>query len=309
MLAHWDEVPTEMIATDQLSGKRSRLGKAAGAHQVGLSRYEMEPRTRAMPLHVHGDEEECFVVLRGGGVSIEGDRSYDISAGDLVLYPASGLPHTVISGAEGIDLLAFSSGSDTHLSWLPRAGAMWAGPHWIPVDAASPFMREDAAGPIAVPERGPRPRSIVELATLPGDEQRTGEVGRVVRKAGLATGARRSRLSEIRVDPGRLSAPPHCHSAEEELFVVLEGEGALELLCADGESSSFEVRVGHVVSRLPGTGVAHTFRAGAGGLVLLAFSQVEHADICFLPRSSKLHIPALKTTFRVEALDYWDGER
>ena len=36
-----------------------------------------------------------------------------------------------------IPVLAFDSGSESHMSFLPRAGVMWAGPHWVPLDAPS----------------------------------------------------------------------------------------------------------------------------------------------------------------------------
>jgi len=133
-------------------------------------------------------------------------------------------------------------------------------------------------------------------------------VGQVTRVIGAALGATRSGLSEIRVDPGRLSNIPHCHSAEEELFVVLEGDGALELLHPDGTAESHPVHAGHVIARPPGTGVSHTFGAGDGGLTLLAFSDRDPADICLQPRSGKVYIRGLKTIFRVQRVDYWDGE-
>ena len=54
-----------------------------------------------MPVHVHGDEEEIFVVLEGSGVSFEKDAAYPIAAGDAILYPPSGRPHTVVAGPRG----------------------------------------------------------------------------------------------------------------------------------------------------------------------------------------------------------------
>ena len=37
-------------------------------------------------------------------------------------------------------------------------------------------------------------------------------------------------MRHVELEPGALSGPPHRHSAEEEIFVVLDGEGALELI-------------------------------------------------------------------------------
>ena len=61
-------------------------------------------------------------------------------------------------------------------------------------------------------------------------------------------------------------------------------------------------------ARPAGTGVAHAFRAGAAGLVLLAFGTRDPADICFYPRSGKLRVRGLGATFRVQRVPYWDGE-
>ena len=72
-------------------------------------------------------------------------------------------------------------------------------------------------------------------------------------KATAATTGGELFLMETHIPEG---FPPHCHGAEEELFVVLEGDGTLEL----GEER-LPMRPGSVVSRPAGSGVAHTFRA------------------------------------------------
>ena len=103
--------------------------------------------------------------------------------------------------------------------------------------------------------------------------------------------------------PGRTGYPPHCHSAEEEVFVVLEGEGAL--LLGDEEHA---VRAGSVVGRPPGTRVAHSFRAGPAGLAYLAYGTREPNDIVYYPRSGKVSLRGVGVMGRIEPLGYWDGE-
>jgi uncharacterized cupin superfamily protein len=88
---------------------------------------------------------------------------------------------------------------------------------------------------------------------------------------------------------------------EEEIFVVLDGDGVLLL-----DDEEWPVRPGHVVSRLPGTGVSHAFRAGDGGLTYLAYGTREPGDLCFYPTSNKIAVAG--AVFRIEPLDYWDGE-
>ena len=44
---------------------------------------------------------------------------------------------------------------------------------------------------------------------------------------GSAAGSERTGLAHFVVPPGQLMNPPHVHSAEEEIFVVLDGSGTL----------------------------------------------------------------------------------
>ena len=60
--------------------------------------------------------------------------------------------------------------------------------------------------------------------------------------------------------------------------------------------------------RPPGTGVAHLFRAGDGGLTYLAYGTRDPGDVCYYPRSNKISFRGVKLIARLERLDYWDGE-
>ena len=306
MLAHLDDVGPEAIERGPLRGTRWRLGRAAGATRVGLSRYLMRPGERAMPVHVHADEEEIVVVLAGSGFSWQDGRLYPVAPGDAIVHRAGAEAHTVLAGPDdALDVLIFASGSDTGLTWLPRGGTFWAGPRWLPADGPSPFDAEAAAGPLELPtpeER--RPANVVALADVAAYEFGRGDVRSMWRDLPEATGNQRSGVARVTVEPGRLNAPPHCHSVEEELFVVLSGEGELLL----GDAPPQPVRPWSIVARPPGTGVAHAFRAGPDGLELLAYGTREPGDACFYPRSGKVSLRGLGAIFRVEPAGYWDGE-
>jgi uncharacterized cupin superfamily protein len=117
------------------------------------------------------------------------------------------------------------------------------------------------------------------------------------------------------VAPGRLAAPPHCHSAEEELFVVLEGSGTLELSASPRgslgyatEPSTHPVRAGSTVARPAATRVAHALRGGPEGLTLLAYGTRDPNDIAYYPRSNKVYLRGVGVVARLDQLDYWDGE-
>jgi len=304
MVTHWDEVEPVAIEGTQLRGARWRLGGAAGADRAGLSRYRLAAGERAMPAHVHADEEEIFYVLAGDGLSWQDGRTYAVRAGDCILHRADAEAHTIVGAGDGLDVLAFGAGSPTGLTWLPRARSWWNGPHWLPHDGPNPFAAEEAAGPLELGEpEADRPPTIVNVEDVAPRDARRGDVAGERRGLGAAIGSQRSGLRQLLVEPGALSYPPHCHSAEEELFVILEGSGSLLL----GEDEH-PVRAGSVVARPPGTGVAHAFRAGDEPLRLLAYGTRDPNDICFYPRSGKVSLRGVKAIFRVQRVDYWDGE-
>jgi uncharacterized cupin superfamily protein len=123
------------------------------------------------------------------------------------------------------------------------------------------------------------------------------------RDLGRAAGSIATGMTHVQVPPGKLGAPPHCHSASEEIFVVLAGDGTL-VLGADEQP----VRAGSIVSRRAGSAVAHTFRAGAGGLTYLAYGTREPNDICYYPRSGKVYLVGVGVVGRIEPVEFWEGE-
>lgn len=303
MLTHWDEVETAERAVGDIRASRQLLGQAAGCAEVGLSRWRIGAGARNAPVHVHADEEEIFFVLAGEGLSYQDGRAYAIRAGDTIVHRIDEAPHTVLGGP--IDVLAFAAGSTTSLTWLPRANVMWAAPRWLPLDGPHPFEAEAACGPLEVPPvTSPRPANVVALADVEPQAVRHGRCDTSRRDLGRAAGSVRSGLKEVRIAAGAEGHPPHCHSAEEELLVVLEGSGTLRL-----GDERHPVRPGSIVARPAGTGVPHSFEAGDEGLRFLAYGQRDPRDVCFYPRSQKIRIRGIgEFGFRVEPLEYWDGE-
>lgn len=305
-LVHVDDVRPQTWDTAQLAATRWRLGTAAGARDIGLSRYRIPAGRRAFPLHQHLDEEELFYVVAGDGVLVERDGDVDratrVGPGDCLVHPERGRPHTLFASTTDLEVLVFASGGATHLTYLPRVGATFAS--GLPLDGGpSAFDREDAAGPLEVPEPRPRPPHVVALADA--EHVREDEPGYRgdEHKLSHGAGARRSGLRHVVLEAGELSCPPHWHTGEEECFLVLDGHG--EALLGDDEPRA--VRPGSLLLRPPASGVAHALRAGDGGLTYLAYGTQVPTDLCYYPRSRKLNAWGL--LFRIEPLDYWDGER
>ncbi len=302
MISHWDDVPWRAHEHGELRFERQRLSRPRGGAGATLSRYRIPPGARSMPQHVHVDEEELFFVLAGSGVSWQGDAVHEVRAGDLIAYLADGEPHTLLaSDDEPLEVLAYASGSPTQLTLLPRAGVAWVGSRWLPQDAPHPFTAEPPAAEL--PPVAPRPSTIVALDGVEPAVQDRGPVHRTWRDLARAAGSRLSGLRHVTVPPGRRSSVRHCHSHDDELFVVLGGDGVL--LLGDERHA---VRPGSIVARPPATGVAHAFEAGDHGLVLLAYGTREPADACWYPDSKKVSFRGLGVIGRLEPLDYWDGE-
>ncbi len=268
------------------------------------------------PLHLEGAEEEIFYVLGGSGVSVQSEdpdelSGYEVRAGDCIVHLALENAHTLQAGDDGLDVLAFGQRAPAPgVTWLPRAGVAWLGETWAPVGAEEdhPWAREAGAGAPEIGELSPRPSNIVNVDDVEALERDGATVGRRVRDLGTAAGSLHTGLRMSEVLPGKLNAPPHCHSAEEEIFVVLDGDG--QVLLFEGDVASEEpVQTGSIVVRLAGTGVAHAFRAGEDGLTLLMYGTRDPRDVCFYPRSNKVLFTGLGVVARLgERLDYWDGE-
>ena len=315
MIQHWDDARTWRGERGHIAGTWWSL-TGRNSRTVGLKRIQVDPGMWSTPLHLEGTEEEIFYVLGGSGVSVqwegEGDPvGYEVNAGDFLVHRALENAHTLQAGPEGLDVLAFGQRTDAEgITWLPRAGVAWLGETWAPVGTEEdhPWTREAAAGPPDVGELQPRPSTIRNIDDLEPAERDTATIGRRVRYPGRELGSIKTGIRHCEVLPGKLSAPPHCHSAEEEIFVVLAGDGQL-LLWEESGVAEHPVRAGSVVCRLAGTGVAHAFRGGVDGMTLLMYGTRDSRDVCYYPRSQKVFFIGLGLITRVgEQLDYWDGE-
>jgi uncharacterized cupin superfamily protein len=305
-IASIDDVEGHELAVGHLRGTWSFLGHAAGSVGVGLSRIRIPGGGWSTPAHDHGVEEELFYVRGGRGLAWHKGKTFEIGEGDCILFPPRRGPHT-LHGLDDLDVLAFGPRIYDESARFARLGASLVGNRYVEsLDGSTDglptqFVREAELGPPELPDPSPRPSTIVNLRDVEPNETARTRIHRTRRNLGKAVGSVTTGLQHVEVEPGKLSAPQHCHSLEEEIFVMLAGEGIL--LLGDDE---VPVSEGHVVSRPPGTGVAHTFRGGDDGLTYLAYGSREPGDVCFYPESSKIAVAG--AIFRVEPLDYWDGE-
>ena len=308
MLCHWDEVERERRDVGEMRSWWRDLGEAAGASAVGVQRVEIDPGARIGPVHVHGAEEEIFYVLGGTGLAWIDGAVHEIGAMDTIVYPAGGPTHTLIAGDDGLDVLCFGENADPPLVHLPRAGVLRRGPFRTLADAVDPLEREAAAGPLELPAPTPRPTWIAAFGDTEVDVDEKGQYAWTEHYLSHGAGAVRSGLRHAVLPPGKDTCPPHWHSGESELFVILDGAGTLRLYTRAGKlHEEHPVRPGTVVSRPAGSGIAHMFRAGEDGLTMLLYGQRVQNEIVFYPRSKKAWVG--QAFVRLETVDdYWEGE-
>src|SRR4051794_16848945 len=306
-IAHWDEAPTRSVDVGPMGADWTFLSRAAGSDRLGLRRIRIWPGRQSTPVHAHFGEEEIFYVLGGSGWSWQEGGVHSIAAGDLVLHPPRGAAHTVVAGEEGIDVLAFGDDLRHEAVRFPRIDATWIGGVILEHQPLHQFdLEAERAGPVETPEQSaPRPGTIINLAAVEPRAIRRGAVDAQVRFLSRALGARHTALNSIVLAPGSESGPPHCHSAIEELFLVLEGEGVLLLGAGEEEHP---VGTGSLVARPAGSGVAHALRAGDRGMTVLAYSDLDPRDMCLYPRTGKVLVRGLGIVIQPDQVSYWDDE-
>jgi uncharacterized cupin superfamily protein len=276
-----------------------------------VTRIKIEPRHWSTPAHVELDEEEIFFIVAGSGLSWQDGKTYEVRAGDCIVHRVANEVHTLYAGDDGLDVLAFGERTSATATYLPRAKVMRMGPTLDVSPGPHPWEREAAAGAPELPAASERPRNILNLDDAEVDYE--GDAGRYIRFAHQA-GAVRTGLNWGVLNAVRAGAPPHCHSEDEEIFVVLDGSGTLELwpspqrVRQGREKEAHDVRTGDVISRPPATGIAHYFRAGPDGMTFLMYGTRRPNDILYYPRSNKIAFRGVGLIARLDDLDYDDGE-
>ena len=311
MLAHWDEVEWQRLATGEMDAEWQELGTAAGTLGVGVNRVRVAPGKLPTPPHSHRASEEVFFVLAGSGLAWQDEVVHEVRPRDCVIHRANEHAHTFVAGPDGLEYLVYGTRHPPEVAWLPRSRALRFGRRWVEGRDDDPWDVEAQVEPLSYGDPAPRPENIVNV-----DEVELEDTWPGTRTASLAT-RERTALAGLHWEVlagGRTNGRPHCHSEEEEVFVMLEGDGTLELWPSPietqrgAERRDVPVRAGHVVARPPATRIAHRFRAGPNGLTMLTYGTRKANDICWYPRSGTIFLRGIGVVARVEPLDYDDGE-
>ncbi|HEY6962139.1 MAG TPA: cupin domain-containing protein [Gaiellaceae bacterium] len=306
-LAHWDDVEWHRRAKGEMDAEWQLLGGAAGTVGVGVNRVRVAPGKQPTPPHSHGASEEVYFVLAGSGLAWQDGDVHEVGPRDCIVQTADHFEHTFVAGPDGLEYLVYGTRHPTEIGWLPRSRAIRIGWPWAEGRDDDPWDVEATLGPLELGDPKPRPQNIknVDEVELQSDRHQTWAGFDGTELAGIAW---------EKIAPGKMGSVPHCHSEEEEIFVILDGSATLELWPSPrkagfgAEREQHELRPGHVVARPPGTGVSHSFVAGDEGCTMLVYGTRRPNDLGYYPRSNKINFRGLGVIARVEPLDYFDGE-
>jgi uncharacterized cupin superfamily protein len=126
-------------------------------------------------------------------------------------------------------------------------------------------------------------------------------------------GARKLGYNLTELPPGCAQSPFHCHREEEEMFLILEGEGELRF----GQERYPIRKLDVIACPTGGPEVAHQIiNTGAQPLRYLSLSNRSPTEICQYPDSDKIGVFAagsgtteLNKMFKADVVaEYYDGE-
>ena len=160
---------------------------------------------------------------------------------------------------------------------------------------------------------------VVNIGELPLERwtQGTAFAGADVR-IGPMIGVKDLGISYSEVPPGKSGCPFHNHHVEDEIFIILEGEGTYRF-----GAQSYPIRAGDVLGApAGGQDTAHQIiNTGTGPLRYYGISTMSIADVCEYPDSGKFGVfsrstrnPYDKATLRHlqhldnAGVDYWSDE-
>jgi mannose-6-phosphate isomerase-like protein (cupin superfamily) len=205
-------------------------------------------------------------------------RTYEIGVDDVLWHPANGDAHTLVAGDEGLTVLVVAEGSRTNITYLPRTGQFWLGPHWSPADTTHPYAADAALGPLELPEATTeRPPTIRNLAELPLEEGRDGLLAWATRDL-RDMGSDKLVLAHDAMPPDTHNTDLHFHSAREEAWYVRSGSGIARL-----GDDAYPLRAGSFWLCRENTGIGHRIEVGPEGMELVTMGDLIPGDVCVYP--------------------------
>jgi uncharacterized cupin superfamily protein len=107
--------------------QRARLGRQAGARELGASLFEVAPGAATFPLHAHFANEELLVVLAGRPTLRTPESRRELAPGDVVAFPAgeAGAHRLDNHTGEPVRILIVSTMRAPEINLMYELGQYW----------------------------------------------------------------------------------------------------------------------------------------------------------------------------------------
>jgi uncharacterized cupin superfamily protein len=107
--------------------RRARLGRQAGARDLGASLFEVPPGGATFPLHAHFANEELLVVLSGRPTLTTTGGERELAPGELVAFPAGedGAHRLDNRSEEPVRVLIVSTMRAPEINRMYETGQFW----------------------------------------------------------------------------------------------------------------------------------------------------------------------------------------
>src|SRR3954451_24064976 len=129
----------------------------------------------------------------------------------------------------------------------------------------------------------------IQVDDVPEQRWEIGELDARRKRLGAAAGASTLGVAIIDVAPGGRSTPPHSHTDEDEVFLVLAGSGVSWQSSGSKDVRAYAVGKDDVLLH-PAQGDAHTLIAGDDGLTVLVVAEGSRTHLTWLPRAKQFWV-------------------
>ena len=113
--------------SDPYIWRRARLGRQAGAQQLGASLFEVPPGAATFPLHAHLNNEEMLIVIEGRPTLRTLTDESTLEPGEVVACLAGGDGAHLLRNDtdEPVRVLIISTMSAPEINLFPDTGELW----------------------------------------------------------------------------------------------------------------------------------------------------------------------------------------
>lgn len=301
-------------------------GTWCGGHPFDVQVRRIPAGAAVCPFHLHLAQWELFVVLTGHGTVRTSEGTFAVRSGEVFVHPPGEAHQLLNPGPDPLEVLIIADNPPLDAFYYPDStkwGLRPPGKYFRMVETGY-FDGEEsplAGAPPYLPSGSPPAAALTPFAQrklhpddLAWEEWHSpkGKFRGTSKELSIALGAKRNTptglgghpfdLELSRLSPGECGCPFHSHAAQWEMFLVLEGRGAVRT--GDGTHA---VGPGDVVLHPPGE--AHQLsNPGDTDLVFFLIADNPPIDYWNYPDSAKWGLREARKFFRPQETDYWDGE-